>query len=141
VTDNNAATQSREKLIDNGLQAEKVVAQMVSDSGTLRTMSYFIAKGDNIYALHGLTSRGAYSKYSGTFSKTLGGFKNLDDASKINVQPERLAVKKASKAGTLKTVLIQLGVAEGQLEDMAILNGMQLGDNLSAGTLVKTVLK
>jgi predicted Zn-dependent protease len=141
VTDNGASTLSREKLTVNGLQAERVVARLVSDSDTLQTMSYFIAKGDNIFALHGLTRRSGYSKYSGTFSKTFGGFKNLTDASKINVQPERLAVKKVTKAGSLGTVLTQLGVAESQLEDMAILNGMQLKDNVSVGTLIKTVVK
>jgi predicted Zn-dependent protease len=141
VKDNSAATQSREKLVVNGLQAEKVVARLVSEQDTLQTMSYFIAKGGSIYALHGLTTRSKYSKYSSTFSKTFGGFKNLDDPARLNVKPERLAIKKVTKAGSLGTILTQLGTPESELENLAVLNGMQLKDDVSAGTLIKTVVK
>ncbi len=141
VQNANAAVQSREQLVVNGLQAEKVVARLVSEQDTLQAMSYFIAKGGAIYALHGLTSRNAFSQYSPTFSRTFGGFKNLDDPSKINVQPERLAVKTVTRAGSLRTSLKQFGTPESELENLAVLNGMQLEDNVSAGTLIKIVVK
>jgi predicted Zn-dependent protease len=141
VQDANAAVQSREHLVVNGLQSEKVVSRLVSEQDTLQAMSYFIAKGGAIYALHGLTGRTAFSQYSPTFSRTFGGFKNLDDPSKINVQPERLAVKTVTKAGSLRTVLKQFGTPESELENLAVLNGMQLDDNLTTGTLIKIVVK
>jgi predicted Zn-dependent protease len=141
VQNANAAVQSREKLVVNGLQAEKVVARLVSEQDTLQTMSYFIAKGGSIYALHGLATRNGYSQYSPTFSRTFGGFRNLDDASKINVRPERLAVKNVTRAGSLRAILKQFGTPEGELENLAVVNGMQLEDNVSAGTLIKTVVK
>jgi predicted Zn-dependent protease len=141
VKDANAAVQSREQLVVNGLQAQKVVARLVSEQDTLQAMSYFIAKGGAIYALHGLTVRNAYSQYSPTFSITFGGFRNLDDPSKINVRPERLAVKTVSKAGSLGTILKQFGTPESELENLAVLNGMQLEDNVGAGTLIKIVVK
>jgi predicted Zn-dependent protease len=141
VQNANATAQSREKLVVNGLQAEKVVARLISEQDTLQAMSYFIAKGGSIYALHGLTTRNGYSQYSATFSRTFGGFKNLDDASKINVRPERLAVKSVTRGGSLRAILGQFGTPENELENVAVLNGMQLEDNVSAGTLIKTVVK
>jgi len=141
VEDTNAAVQSRDRIAVNGLQAEKIVARLVSGQDTLQVMSYFIAKGGVIYALHGVTSRSEFSHYTPTFSSTLGGFKNLDDPSKINVRPERLAVKTVTGAGSLRTILGQLGTPESELENLAVLNGMQLEDNVSAGTLIKTVVK
>jgi predicted Zn-dependent protease len=141
VQNANAAVQSRGKLVVNGLQAEKVIARLVSEQDTLQAMSYFIAKGGTIYALHGLTGRNEFSQYSPTFSRTFDGFKNLDDPSKINVRPERLAVKTISKAGSLRTILKQFGAPESELENLAVLNGMQLEDNVRAGTLIKTVVK
>ena len=141
VQNANAAVQSREHLVVNGLQAEKVVARLVSEQDTLQAMSYFIAKGGAIYALHGLTGREAFSQYSPAFSRAFGGFKNLDDPSKINVQPERLAVKTVTKAGSLRTTLRQFGTPESELENLAVLNGMQLEDNVSTGTLIKIVAK
>jgi predicted Zn-dependent protease len=141
VQKNKAVTQSRDRLTVNGLQAEKVVARLVSGSDTLQTMSYFIAKDASVYALHGLAAQSGYSRYSTAFAASFGGFKRLDDPAKINVQPERIAVKKVAKSGSLASVLTQLGAPESDLEEMAILNGMQLADNVSAGTLVKIVVK
>ncbi|MFZ1947236.1 MAG: M48 family metalloprotease [bacterium] len=141
VEDNGAAVQSRERLEVNGLQAEKMVTRLVSDGDTLAAMSYFIAKDGSIYGLHGLTARSAYSKYSSAFSKTLGGFKNLEDASKINVRPDRLTVRKAAREGTLAAILTQFGTPESELENVAILNGMRLTDKVPAGALVKTIAR
>jgi len=136
-----AAVQSRDELVVNGLQAERIVARLISEQDTLQAMSYFIAKGKAIYALHGLTSRNGFSQYSPTFSRTFGGFKNLDDPSKINMQPARLAVKTVTKAGSLRTILGEFGTPDSELEKMAVLNGMQLDDNVGAGMLIKTVVK
>ena len=136
-----ATVRSREKLTVNGFQAEKVVASLVSGQDTLRTMSYFIAKGGDVYAFHGMTGRNQYSQYSPAFSRTMGGFKNLDDPSRINVTPEKLVVKTVANAGSLKAILKQFGTADDELENQAVLNGMRLTDNVSPGTLIKIVRK
>ena len=136
-----AAVQSREKLAVNNFQAEKVVARLISGQDTLRTMSYFIAKGGAVYAFHGMTRWNQYSQYSPTFSRTLGGFKNLDDPSKINVTPETLIVKTVTRTGSLETVLKQFGTPDNELENQAVLNGMNLADNVNAGTLIKIVAR
>jgi predicted Zn-dependent protease len=141
IQEANAVVLSRERLVVNGFQSEKVVARLISDQDTLRTMSYFIAKGEAVYTFHGMTGWKQYSRYSPTFSGTLGGFKNLDDPSKINVKPERLIVKTVTRAGSLKAILKQFGTPESDLEKQAVLNGMQLADNVSAGTLIKIVVK
>jgi predicted Zn-dependent protease len=136
-----ATVQSREKLTVNGFKAEKVVAGLISGQDTLRTMSYFIAKGGAVYTFHGMTRWNQYSQYSSTFSRTMGGFKSLDDPSKINVKPEKLIVKSATKTGSLKTVLKQFGISDDELENQAVLNGMQLEDDVKVGTLIKLVVK
>ena len=141
VLDTKAVVQSRRKLTVNGFSAEQVVARLASDSDTLQTMSYFIAKGKTVYAFHGMTARTQYAQYAPTFSKTLGGFRNLDDPAKINVKPERLAVKTAVKGGPASAALKQLGTADKDLEQRSLLNGIHLTDNVAAGTLVKTVTK
>jgi predicted Zn-dependent protease len=136
-----AAVQSRTRLSINGLQAEKVIAEVVDEQDTLQAMSYFITKEGTVFTFQGLTRRDGFSQYSPVFSRTLGGFKRLTDPSKINVTPKKLVVRSASSAGTLRTVLTQLGVPDSELEDMAVLNGMQLADNVAARSLIKTVGK
>jgi predicted Zn-dependent protease len=136
-----AAVQSREKLTVNSFQAEKIVARLISGQDTLRTMSYFIAKGGAVYTFHGMTRWNQYSQYSPIFSRTLGGFKNLDDPSKINVKPEKLIVKTVTKAGSLEAILRQFGTPDIELENQAVLNGMSLADKVNAGTLIKIVAR
>ncbi len=141
VKDTNATVQSRQQLVVNGLQAEKVIARLISGEQTHQTMSYFISKGGTIYALHGLSGPNEYSQYSATFSKTFGGFKTLTDQPKINVNPERLVVKTVTTAGSLRAILKQFGTPDGELGNLAVLNGMQLEDAVSAGTLIKTLVR
>ena len=136
-----AVVQSRETLTVNSFQAEKVVARLISGQDSLQVLSYFIAKGKTVYAFHGMTRWNQYSQYSSTFSRTLGGFKNLDDPSKINVTPEKLIVKTVTKAGSLKSILKQFGTSDDELENQAVLNGMQLTDNVGTGTLIKIVVR
>jgi predicted Zn-dependent protease len=104
-------------------------------------MSYFIAKGGVVYVFHGMTPWKQYAQYATAFSATMSGFKNLDDPSKINVKPERLVVKNAAKAGSAAATLKQLGTPDTDLEQRTILNGMHLTDNVTAGTLIKTIAK
>jgi len=136
-----AVVQSRETLTVNSFQAEKVVPRLISGQDSLQVLSYFIAKGKTVYAFHGMTRWNQYSQYSSTFSRTLGGFKNLDDPSKINVTPEKLIVKTVTKAGSLKSILKQFGTSDDELENQAVLNGMQLTDNVGTGTLIKIVVR
>jgi predicted Zn-dependent protease len=141
VKETNAAVQSRERWSVNGLRGEKIVARLVSDEDTLQTQSYFIAKGGSVFVVHGLTGRDGFSKYSATFAKTAGGFRNLTDPAKINVTPRMLRTAAAAKGGTLRAVLRQMGAPEAELENLAVMNGMQLADNVAVGTRIKTVVE
>jgi predicted Zn-dependent protease len=141
VQETNATVSSRVQLSVNGLRSEKLIAQLVSEEDTLQSMSYFIAKGGTVFVMHGLTGRDGYSKYSPMFSRTAGGFKNLADASKINVKPQTLTVRAATRAGSLRNVLKQFGAQDAELDNLAVMNGMQLTDNVPAGTKIKTVVK
>jgi predicted Zn-dependent protease len=63
----------------------------------------------------------------------------LTDASKINRKPERVRIKTTTKAGTLDQVLRQFNIADKRLEEMAILNGMALPDQVPVGTMIKVI--
>jgi predicted Zn-dependent protease len=141
ISSTSATVQSRQNVTVNGLSAQKLVSRVISESDTLQVMSYFITKGGNIFVLHGLSGPSKYSSYAPTFTRTIGGFRQLNDASKINVKPEKLVVKTLPKSAVLRSVLKQNGVADDQLENMAILNGMQLNEVLNAGTMVKIPMK
>lgn len=141
VTNSQAVVKSNEAIKVNNLPAQRVISDITSEQGTISLASYFIQKDNKIYVFHGYTSQAQFNNYYSTFNQSTGQFKTLTDASKINVKPDKLAVKKAPRAGTLRAALQQFGVAQDKLEEMAVLNGMQLDDAVTTNTLIKYIVK
>jgi predicted Zn-dependent protease len=123
----------------NGMSAHRVVSHVPSDNDTLQVMSYFIQKESQIFVFHGFTSRPSYAGYRNSFSSTMGNFKRLTDPKRINVQPSHVKVVNIKSAGTLKSRLSALGVSQDKLDEIALLNGKQLDDRVSANTRVKLI--
>jgi len=109
------------------------------ESGGARVLAHLIQDGQTIYALVGLTSPSAISTYGRTFTSVAQGFRRLTDASKLNRQPERIRIKTASGNTTLAQAFSAAGIPSSRHEELAILNGMQRSDRLSAGQLYKVV--
>lgn len=105
---------------------------------SLRLLNYYIQDNELIYVMRGLTTANIFNTYSNQFKQTMGGFRKLTDPNRINVKPTRVYVKKAPQSGSLQTVLSALGAVSKDLEELAIINGMQLTDNVERGDLVKT---
>lgn len=141
VTNSQATVKSSEPLQVNGLPAHRVISDVTTEQGVISLSSYFIQKDNKIYVFHGYTGQAQFNNYLPSFNQTMGQFKPLTDPSKINVKPEKLVIKKSQRAGTLRSSLQQFGVAPDKLEETAIMNGMNLDDNVSANTLIKVVVK
>ncbi|MDB5119954.1 MAG: peptidase [Sphingobacteriales bacterium] len=132
----------------NGLQAITMVAdqlpqqqqqQAQQQAATVRTLSYIIHYGDLNYLLIGVAGTSDFSNYSSLFTNTMQNFKELRDASKLNKQPERIRIKTVNQSITLEQALRQYKVAYKRLEELAILNGMELKDRITPGTMIKVI--
>ncbi|NNC93981.1 MAG: M48 family metalloprotease, partial [Chitinophagales bacterium] len=99
---------------------------------TLMVLCHFVQHDGIIYQLYGLALDENYNNYSNFFLNTLNNFKTLTDPNKLNRLPARLEVKSVPSATTLQKALQLNGVGAGSLEEHAILNGMQLSDQLAA---------
>ena len=141
INESKAAVVKSEKTQVNGLQAHRVISDVQIEQGVIRVMSYFIKKGQTVYAFLGYTERSRFNGYSSVFEQTMGRFKNLTDASKINVKADRLAVKRTTTQGSLRQALQKFGRPENKWEGLAIINGMQLGDAVPSNTIIKLVVK
>lgn len=130
--------ESRETTV-NGLRAIAMVADQRQEQGTLRTLSYLIQYGDTIYLMLGVTSAADFNNYGQYFTNTMQSFKQLTDASKLNKKPERVRIKTVKQASTLDQALRSFNVPSARLEELAILNGMNLNDRLTSGTLIKVI--
>lgn len=125
----------------NGLPAQRLVVDVESEQGMLRAMAYFIQKDNLVYLFLGYTTQVQFDGYSSVFDRTLGQFRTLTDQNKVNVKPEKLAIRKSARSQTLRQALQGFGVAQDRLEAHAVLNGMKLDDNVAAGTFLKVVVK
>ena len=128
----------------NGLSVIRVVADRPENqqqqSPALRTLSYFIAYGSNIYHIIGITDLNSFSYYDNVFSNTMSGFKVLTDQQKINKKPDRIKIITASGNTTLNQILDIRKVNDSKVRnDISILNGMELNDKVVKGMMVKMI--
>lgn len=105
----------------------------------IRILTYFIDYGNFIYVFHGMSSQADFNSYVGTFKKTMTKFDELTDASKINKKPKTIKIVKVQQGGPLKTVITSFGTKAADLESTAILNGMELTENVSSGSVIKII--
>jgi predicted Zn-dependent protease len=133
----------------NGLPALVVVAdqqpqaqqqQQQQQQAVIRTLSYFISYGGNIYHLIGAAQSTRFNNYLDVFSATMQNFRQLTDQAIINRKPQRINVVTASGA-TLRDALKSKNIPDNLLEEHAILNGMKLADKISSGTLIKIIFR
>ena len=107
----------------------------------VRTLVELLQDGKTIYLLLGASSAVDFEAYAPTFSAVMDNFQRLTDPNKLNRQPEHVRVKQLKLRSTLAQALRNLQVPEKRHEEMAILNGMQLNDQVDAGSLIKIVGK
>ncbi|OGD26693.1 MAG: hypothetical protein A2028_03530 [Candidatus Aminicenantes bacterium RBG_19FT_COMBO_59_29] len=141
INESKAVVVKSERTQVNGLQAHRVISDVTTEQGVIRVMSYFIQKGQTVYAFLGYTEQSRFNGYSSVFEQTMGRFKNLTDANKINVKADRLAVKRTTGQGSLRQALQKFGGPENKWEALAIINGMKLGDAVPSNTIIKLVVK
>ncbi|WP_162342909.1 M48 family metalloprotease [Cyclobacterium salsum] len=127
---------SEEKV--NGLASLQLLAEQKQENGSgIRLLVYFIQQGDVSYQLMGLAQSANYATYESAFLSTMKNFRELKEADKLNRQPERLGIVTLSRNTSLEQALKAQGFPDARLEELAILNGMDLNESLSAGTLIK----
>ncbi|MDQ4139709.1 MAG: M48 family metalloprotease [Bacteroidota bacterium] len=138
------ALESKKETV-NGLPAFAMVADQKPQQGqqqqspTIRTLTYLIQYDNNIYSLMGISAATDFENYFTAFNSTMQQFRKLTDPAIINRQAELVRIKTVAKAGTLAQVLRQYNVPDKRLNEMAILNGMELDESVTAGSLIKVV--
>ncbi len=131
----------------NGLQGLEVMSEQVSqdpNSGqqsVIRVQSVYIKFNNLIYVFHGVTSAGDFAAYDAHFDKTMYGFKELKDQSKINVFPERIKVVDVKSDGTLGQALNAYSIPTTRHRELGVVNGMDVTDRVTAGMKIKIVSK
>lgn len=144
ATENKLQVISNNQQSINGFPAVTMIAQTTPDpqaqqqAQIVKIKAGFISYGGNIYMLLGLTSQADFTRYEGTFNNTISSFRQLTDQDKLNRQAEQLRIA-TSRGGTLQSVLQQERIPANRMNEFSILNGIQLNQQVPAGTLVKVL--
>ncbi len=131
----------------NGLPAIAVLStQTMQDQSTGATatnvvLSYFIEYDKRFYVFHGVSTEAGFASYRNSLEGIMKSFSRLTDNSKLNVTPQRILVKAAPRTATLASTFSSLGVPQGMMAELALLNNMELTDQVKAGKLIKIVGK
>lgn len=144
-TGNNEAIQilDRKSTTVNGLPALAYVVQQTDQQQgqTIRGLIYFIEYNGLIYEFTGISLAEVFNNYRSIFENNIGSFRQLTDQSKVNVQPERVRIKTVPRNGTLQSTLQNFGVSQNRMQELSILNGLELNEQVTKGTLIKVVEK
>jgi predicted Zn-dependent protease len=73
------------------------------------------------------------------FLASARSFRPLTDPARLGAVPARLKVAAAPRAGTFSEVMGGMGAQGAGIEDLAILNGLETGDRVEKGRLLKLV--
>jgi predicted Zn-dependent protease len=122
-----------------GFAAYRLVADVQSGGSTIRTLTYFIRKGDGLYSFTGFSTQKNFPQHENLFENTLSRFAELTDARRINVQPDRVRVRRTARADTLGNALRSLGVPENKIKETALLNGGAPEEPVPPHTLLKVI--
>jgi predicted Zn-dependent protease len=122
-------------------QQQQSQQQQQQQQEAVRTLSYVIQYGNNIYHLIGVSGSGSFNNYTSQFNNTMQNFRQLTDASKLNRKPDRISIKTVNQDGTLQQALRSLNMQEKRFPELAVLNGMKLNEPVKKGTLIKVLIQ
>jgi predicted Zn-dependent protease len=131
----------------NGLPAYAIMGDQLAQAQNgqtvpaVRAVLYFIRYNNMIFQMAGACAPENFQKHSSNFQTYMNSFKQLTDASKINMKPERISLKTINRTTTLQQALSSYSVPSSRYEEMAILNGMKLSDQITGGSIIKIIEK
>lgn len=137
--------QRAERRTVNGLQAiitlsmQQAKDQSTGAVSTNTVLSYFIEYGSMIYVFHGVSTEADFNNYVSTMESSMKTFAKLTDPYRINVKPQKIAVRRVQRTGTLASAFSYYGMKQDMWEELALLNNLELNDQIAAGKMIKIV--
>ncbi len=139
ISKNNPLVIRSDAMRVNGMASQRLLSDLRTQTGTYRTLSYFIERDRKVYVFHGVTPVNRFQTYGSLFESTMGQFRELTDPRRIDVRPDRIRIQMARTSDTLERTLLSFGVSRERIKEMVLINGGIPGQMVSANSLIKTV--
>ena len=140
------ANQEGLTVVENGptrssvLPAYYVLADAKTQDGQeVRLESYFIEYNSQVFNFLGYATRENYPDYQATFRRSMRNFARLTDPRILNVQPNRLVITTVSQTAPFRALVPSNLPEKLTPEDLAIMNQIELGQQINSGTQLKLI--
>jgi len=130
-----------EALRVNGLSSHRLHSEIRTQKAVYQLLSYFIQKDKRIFVFHGLTTSDRFQNYRSLFDHTMRQFRDLTEARRIHVEPDRIRIRTIRAAGPLENEFRSFGVPDDKMNSLALLNGRDLKQVVPANSPLKIVQK
>ena len=99
----------------------------------------FVPHGNQLFQLLSYTTDNYWSQHDSAMSSSVASFRRLTKKKYLDVQPKRIDLVKLDRAMTLDQFQKRYP-SNVSLQELAILNGVEAGEQLARGTLVKRIV-
>jgi len=123
----------------NGLTAVLLEFSANTQDGTLRGRTAFVEAGGTTLEASGYATARAYGGYEATFVRFIRSVERVSDPELLDVEPMRIDLVTLSLPRTIADLARQRD-SPVSAEDLALLNGVEVGERLEAGRTVKWVV-
>jgi len=145
ISDLNLTILDSKRVTVNGFPGVAAISQQVSlnqQTGAqqiIKVMSYLIQVNEAIFIFHGVSDDANMNSNYRLFESTMINFDRLTDPSKLNVKPKRIKVVQAPATGTLAQTFKGFKVPDSQVKELALLNNMELSEQVAKGKMIKII--
>jgi len=123
----------------NGFPAFGVLAEAQTQNGQIVALTtYFIEYRGKVYQFIGYAPQQLFGSFSAAFVQTIRGFGEIKDARILARQPVRLSLERVSRAARVGELIPRSLPAPFTPEEVAILNQVDLNQEISPGKILKT---
>jgi len=124
----------------NRLNAVTADFQATTEQATLEGSAAFVAYDGNVYQMLGYGTTSAWRSNRDVVQRSFGSFGELRDRAALDVQPLRLDIVTVPRAMTLQQFAEQYP-SEVPVEQLALINQLEVGTTVPAGTRLKRVVQ
>jgi predicted Zn-dependent protease len=124
----------------NGLAAASADFTTQTEQGVIAGRAVFIEYGELVYQLLGYSTDRGWIEFAGPVSGSMFSFMELTERRFLEVEPLRLEVIRVPEEMSLAEFHDRYPSPAVTLEDIALINHLEPGSHIAAGTLVKRVV-
>lgn len=122
----------------NGLDAVEATFRVTTGEGTLDGQVLFVKHGDPVFRFMGYTTSSRMGTYAVTFERALESFAPMNESKWLRLEPRRIEIVSVPTQMTVERFYERFP-STVPLTTIQLINGMETGHVIPAGTLVKRV--